>query len=120
MSFIGKLHEIAFYALITVFGCTIKGAMPANVLTWAAIIYIVIAIIGAFATKYADDGEGLSFISDNIIVIMFAHIAEELLGIICTPFWFLKDVFSKDLTFWKLIDYVTFTIEVLIAIACFM
>ena len=84
------------------------------------IVYLIIAIIGAFSTKYADEGEGLSFFSDNIIVIMFAHIAEELLGIICTPFWFLRDLFTKELTFIKLVDYVTFTIEVLIAIACLL
>jgi hypothetical protein len=120
MSFIGKLHEIAFYALITVIGCSIKGVVNPKTLLITVIVYLIIAIIGAFSTKYADEGEGLSFFSDNIIVIMFAHIAEELLGIICTPFWFLRDLFTKELTFIKLVDYVTFTIEVLIAIACLL
>ena len=118
MSFIGKLHEIAFYALLTVIGCYMKGTMSVRILLWTAVIFLVIAIIGAFSTKYSDEGLGLSFMSDNIIVIMFAHIAEETLGIICTPFWFLKDLFTKELTFFKILDYVTFAIEVLIALVC--
>lgn len=120
MSFIGKLHEIAFYALLTVIGCYMKGTMSARILFWTAVIFLVIAIISAFSTKYSDEGIGISFISDNIIVIMFAHIAEEILGIIFTPFCFLRDLFSKELTFINILDYITFTIEVIIALFCLL
>ena len=75
-------------------------------------MYIPIAIIGAFATKYGDGGEGLSFKSDNIIVIIFAHIAEEILGLFLTPFWFLVDLFKKRLDDdGKVVDYITYVIE---------
>lgn len=120
MSFIGKLHEIAFYALITVIGCFMKGTMSSKILLWTAVVYVVIAVIGAFSTKYSDEGIGISFISNNIIVIMFAHIAEEILGIIFTPFCFLRDLFSKELTFINILDYITFTIEVIIALFCLL
>lgn len=120
MSFIGKLHEIAFYALLTVIGCFMKGTMSSKILLWTAVVYVVIAVIGAFSTKYSDEGIGISFISDNIIVIMFAHIAEEILGIIFTPFCFLRDLFSKELTFINILDYITFTIEVIIALFCLL
>ena len=48
-------------ALITVIGCYIKGTMTLQILLWASGIFLVIAIIGAFSTKYADEGEELSF-----------------------------------------------------------
>ena len=120
MSFIGKLHEIAFYALLTVIGCFMKGTMSSKILLWTAVVYVIIAVIGAFSTKYSDEGIGISFISDNIIVIMFAHIAEEILGIIFTPFCFLRDLFSKELTLINILDYITFTIEVIIALFCLL
>ena len=81
-------------------------------LFWACVLYIPIAIIGAFATKYGDDGEGLSFKSNNIVVIIFAHIAEEILGLFLTPFWFLIDLFRKRLDDGgKAVDYITYAIE---------
>lgn len=84
---------------------------------WGAMLFIPFAIIEAFATKYGDYGEGLTFDSDNIVVIIFAHIAEELLGIILTPFWFLKDLFSNNLDDgWKIFDYVTYAIEIVLII----
>lgn len=73
-----------------------------------------IAVIGAFATKYGDGGEGLSFKSDNLFVIFFAHIAEEILGLFLTPFWFLIDVFRKRLDdVGKAVDYITYAIELI-------
>ena len=80
-------------------------------LFWASALFIPIAIIGAFATKYCDNGEGLTFNSNNILVIAFSHIAEEILGLLLTPFWFLKDLFTKNFNMWKIIDYTTYAIE---------
>ena len=107
MSILGKFHEISFYSLISTIICLCTGKTTfaalwdakLNVtsfstfflafLFWACVLFIPIAIIGAFATKYGDGGEGLSFKSDNLFVIFFAHIAEEILGLFLTPFWFL-------------------------------
>lgn len=130
MSILGKFHEISFYSLIStiICLCTSKTTLSAlwdaklNVtsfstfflafLFWACALYIPIAIIGAFATKYGDGGEGLSFKSDNIIVIIFAHIAEEILGLFLTPFWLLVDLFKKRLDDdGKAVDYITYVIE---------
>lgn len=77
-------------------------------------MFVPIAIIGSFATKYGDDGEGLSFKSKNLFVIFFAHIAEEILGLFLTPFWFLIDFFKKRLDDGgKAIDYITYAIELI-------
>lgn len=82
---------------------------------------IPIAIIGAFAIKYVDDGEGLLFDSESIVVIIFGHIAEELLGLVLSPFWFLKDLFTDDLDGIKIFDYVTYLIELIfIAVGLFL
>ena len=78
----------------------------------ACVLFIPIAIIGAFATKYGDGGEGLSFKSDNLFVIFFAHIAEEILGLFLTPFWFLIDLFRKRLDDdGRAVDYITYYIR---------
>jgi len=133
MSFLGKLHEISLYGLITNIICLINGKTsfsslweaaihPNNIamvfesyLFWASVLFIPLAVIGAFATKFGDGGEGLTFNSDNLVVIGFAHIAEELLGLIFTPFWFLKDLFTHDLDDgWKIFDYVTYALELII------
>lgn len=137
MSFIGKLHEISLYGLIAnivnlslgkvSFSSLLNFAFHPSGLSgifqfyifWATILFIPIAIIGAFATKYSDDGEGLTFNSDNIVVIIFAHIAEEVLGLFLTPFWFLKDLFTKNFDGWKIFDYATYVIELIfIFIGC--
>lgn len=137
MVFIGKMHEISMYGLIANFICLFSGKISVSSLVrsatqiydistffhsymfWATILFVPIAIMGAFATKYVDEGEGLLFKSDNIIVIIFAHIAEELLGLICTPFWFLKDLFTHDLDdTWKKVDYITYAIEILLILGC--
>lgn len=131
MSVIGKFHEISLYGLITTITCLFTGRTSFSALWnaatnvdsfstffnafmfWASALYIPIAIIGAFATKYGDNGEGLTFNSDNLAVIAFAHIAEELLGLILTPFWFLKDLFTRNFDGWKILDYITYAIELL-------
>lgn len=131
MSFIGKIHEISLYGFITAIVCLFVGKTSFEVLWesathpisfamffnciifWESVLFIPIAIIGAFATKYSDGGEGLTFKSDNLAVIAFAHIAEELLGLLLTPFWFLKDLFTKNLDGWKIFDYITYAIELL-------
>lgn len=131
MSIIGKIHEISMYGLIMNIVCLIQDKYsfstminsafhPSSFITvfqcylfWATVAFIPIAVIGAFATKYRDYGEGLTFDSDNIVVIIFAHIAEELLGLVATPFWFLKDLFTQDLEGWKVFDYVTYLIELI-------
>lgn len=138
MSFLGKLHEISLYGLIaTIFSLVTKKVSvsllwntafhPTSFITfflcflfWSSALYVPIAIIAAFATKYSDDGEGLTFISNNIVVIIFAHIAEELLGLILTPFWFLKDLFTKNFTVWKVIDYTTYAIELILIFCCIL
>lgn len=132
MSILGKFHEISFYSLIStiICLCTGKTTLAAlwdaklNVtsfstfflafLFWACVLFIPIAIIGAFATKYGDGGEGLSFKSDNVIVIIFAHIAEEILSLFLTPFWFLVDFFKKRLDDdGKAVDYITYVVELI-------
>lgn len=131
MSFIGKLHEISLYGLITTIVTLVTKKTsfvllweaafhPISFITfflrflfWTSALYIPIAIMGAFATKYGDGGEGLTFDSDNIFVIIFAHIAEELLGLLLTPFWFLKDLFTKRFDTWKILDYITYAIELI-------
>lgn len=131
MSIIGKFHEIFLYGLLTTILCLITGKTSFGILWaaatqpnsfvmffncfmfWASVLFIPISIIGAFATRYCDSGEGLTFKSNNLAVIAFAHIAEELLGLILTPFWFLKDLFTKRLEGWKVFDYVTYAIELL-------
>ena len=132
MSFLGKLHEISLYGLISNIFCLSTGRItfsslfesafnPNNFamffqcyMFWASVLFIPIVIIGAFATKYGDGGKGLTFKSDNLVVIAFAHIAEEVLGLILTPFWFLKDWFTKKLDDgWKVFDYVTYAVELI-------
>lgn len=132
MSILGKFHEISFYSLISTIIClcigktTFAALWDAKLhvisfstfflafLFWACVLFIPIAIIGAFATKYGDGGEGLSFHSDNIAVIIFAHIAEEILGLFLTPFWFLVDLFKKRLDDdGKAADYITYVIELI-------
>jgi hypothetical protein len=79
MSIIGKLHEISLYGLITMIVCLINGKITISslwdtafhldglsmffksYLFWASVLFIPIAIIGAFATKYTDNGEELTF-----------------------------------------------------------
>ena len=129
MSILGKIHEFFFYGLLSAIIGLIseitcieemkKCAFQVHsfrdfflaYLFWASVLFIPIAIIGAFATKYGDYGEGLQFQSKNIIVIIFAHIAEEILGLFLTPFWFLRDLFCKELTVPKIIDYILYFIE---------
>jgi len=132
MSILGKFHEVSFYSLISTIICLCTGKTTfaaiwdakLNVtsystfflafLFWACVLFIPIAIIGAFATKYGDGGEGLSFKSDNIFVIIFAHIAEEILGLFLTPFWFLVDLFKQRLDDdGKALDYITYVIELI-------
>lgn len=132
MSILGKFHEISFYSLISTIICMCTGKTTFAVLWgaklnvtsfstfflaflfWACVLFIPIAIIGAFATKYGDGGEGLLFKSDNIVVIIFAHIAEEILGLFLTPFWFLVDLFKKRLDDdGKAVDYITYVVELI-------
>lgn len=131
MSFVGKTHEISFYGLCANIACLICGKVSfddlwyaalhpngfLNVflcyLFWASVLFIPIAVIGAFATKYEDGGMGLTFGSSNIVVIMFAHLGEEILGLVITPLWFLKDLFTKSLTGTKIADYVLYIIELI-------
>jgi hypothetical protein len=131
MSIIGKLHEMSMYGLISAGIAFFSGKVslstmqqaalhPANFedvfvcyLFWASVLFIPIAVIGAFSTKYGDGGEGLTFASSNIVVILFSHIAEELLGLISTPFWFLKDLFTRNFDRPKILDYVLYVIEII-------
>lgn len=139
MSLPGKLHEISFYGLISLIINLIRGATDLSsvfhsgfhpsgfsgifecYMFWALVLFIPLVIIGAFYTKYADNGYGLFFKSDNLAVIAFAHIAEEILGLLLTPFWFLKDLFTQDLDDeWKIFDYVTYAIEIAFIILGFV
>lgn len=132
MSCIGKLHELSLYGLISALISLFSGKTSITSLCragfhvsgfstlflaylfWASAVFIPIALIGGFATRYGDGGEGLTFHSDNLVVIMFAHIAEELLGLVATPFWFLKDLFTHNLDDgWKIFDYITYAVELI-------
>ena len=137
MSILGKLHEFSFYGVLSAIISLLtkitsleemkKCAFQVHsfrdfflaYLFWSSILFIPIAIIGAYSTKYGDQGEGLQFQSNNIIVIIFAHIAEEILGLFQTPFWFLKNLFCKDLTATKAIDFILYFIEILFIILGF-
>ena len=121
---LGKVHEVFSYGLFAAIACVVTGLTdipsliscslaPSGVpnyfqfyLFWASVGFIPVAVICAFGTKYADNGEGLLFTSDNIVIIMFGHLVEDALGIMGTPFWFLKDVFTHDWDTWKVVDYV--------------
>lgn len=130
MSILGKVHEISFYSLLSTIICLCTGKITFSALWdaklnvtsystfflaflfWACVLFVPIAVIGAFATKYGDGGEGLSFKSNNLFVIIFAHIAEEILGLFLSPFWFLADLFRQDLDDdGKLFDYITYAFE---------
>lgn len=132
MSILGKIHEISFYSLLSTIICLCTGKTTFTALWdaklnvtsfstfflaflfWACVLFIPIAIVGAFATKYGDAGEGLSFKSDNLFVIIFAHIAEEILGLFLSPFWFLIDFFKQRLDDdGKIADYITYVIELI-------
>ncbi len=131
MSFIGKLHEISFYGLVCAIICLLKKAVTSSILWgskfaftgvhgffitymfWASVTFIPIAIIGAICTAALDDGEGLTFGSDNVFVIIFAHIAEEILGLVLTPIWFIKDLVCGDLDGFKVIDYILWLFEMI-------
>ena len=132
---VGKLHEISFYGLLTAIVLCIAGlTTPEQLwacafsvsnfqtfffcyLAWAAILFIPIAIIGAFATKYRDGGMGLSFASNNIFIIIMAHIGEEILGLICTPFWFLMHLFTKQMYGERIFDYISWAILIAFIVA---
>ena len=136
MSFTGKLHEISFYGLITTVACLLLkkiqfselinyGFHPIGFpafffcyLFWASVLFIPIAVICAYETKYVDHGEGLTFESQFILVIIMSHIAEEILGLILSPFWLLKDIYTKNFDFWKVVDYVTYAMLVIFIIIC--
>ncbi len=131
VSVIGKLHEVSFYGLVSAIIALIMKKVSISALVnygfhpqgfpvfffcylfWASVLFAPIAIIGAYESKYADNGEGLTFDSDFIFVIILSHIAEEIMGLIFTPFWFLRDLFTKEFDFWKVIDYLTYAILVI-------
>ncbi|MBP3271288.1 MAG: hypothetical protein J6M17_03555 [Ruminococcus sp.] len=131
MSFIGKLHEISLYGFISAIVCVIKKKITfvqlwnarfhfssflgffRSYLFWASVLFIPISIIGAIATRFCDDGEGLTFDSKNIVVIMFAHIAEDILGLVLTPIWFIRDLVKGDLEDTKAVDYFLWLIEII-------
>ena len=131
MAFFGKLHEISLYGLAAAILCLVKKKITIALLWsakfrvsgfwgffytylfWASVLFIPIAIIGALVTKYVDDGEGLTFDSDNFFVIIFAHLAEEILGLVLTPIWFIKDLVTGDLEFIKVVDYVLWVVEII-------
>lgn len=130
MSLIGKLHEISLYGLICAIVCLIEKKVTTAILWnakfefatfndffftymfWASVAFIPIAIIGGICTRVFDDGEGLTFGSDNVFVIVFAHIAEDILGLILTPIWFIKDLVTGELEGFKVIDYILWVIEI--------
>lgn len=115
MSFIGSLHELSLYGLVAAIICLLRRDISLQLLWqaafhptglvgificylfWASVLFLPIAIIGALVTKYIYHGEGLMFESDNILVIIFAHIAEEIISFFCTPVWFFIDLFKGTL-----------------------
>lgn len=129
--FLGKAHEVFSYGLITAivviasgiidFDTLISSALnPAGVpnyflfyLFWSLIGFIPVSVICAFSTKYIDGGEGLLFSSSSIVIIMFGHLFEDLLGIVGTPFWFLRDLFTHGLSGWKAADYIIYLVLII-------
>lgn len=130
MSVLGKFHEITFYGLISSIVALVCDKLSLDrwadasihvapgflgffisFLFWASILFIPIGIIDAFFTKYSDHGEGLSFNSNHLLIIFFAHIGEEIAGLFCSPFWFLRDVFTKNWNAGKILDYSLYFIE---------
>ena len=124
MPVIGMSHEFSFYGVLAALYCLLThkttitsmkyyafhpqwftGLFQAY-LFWSCILFIPIAIVGAFETKYLDSGKGLTFDSDNILVIIFAHIAEDILALFLSVFWFLKDFFSGNLDAQKIASHV--------------
>ena len=126
---LGKLHEICLYGLYATIACLATGLASLNELLgaslhpagftgiflcflfWTSVLFVPLSIVGAFATKYAHGGEGLTFFSNNLFVIAFSHIAEDTLGLVLSPFWFLRDLFTHDFDVAKIVDYAIYAIE---------
>lgn len=124
--FLGKVHEVFSYGLVAVIACLASGIVGFDALVgsalnpagspnyflfylfWSLIGFIPVSVICAFSTKYIDKGEGLLFSSNSIVIIMFGHLFEDLLGIVGTPFWFLRDLFTHRLGGWKTVDYLIY------------
>ena len=129
--FLGKLHEVFSYGLISAVVCLCFGLVdfpslascafaPVGIpnyfgfyMFWTLVGFLPISVVCAFATKYADNGDGLLFHSDSIVIIMFGHLFEDILGLFGTPFWFLKDLFSHSLGGWKTADYAFYLVLIL-------
>lgn len=138
MNIIGKLHEISFYGLVsTIIVVVLKIASATSLLHssihpegfkgiflcylfWCCVLFLPIALLGALDTKKNDNGRGLSFVSHNIIVIIFAHIGEEIYSLVLSPFWLIKDIIKKSFDKEKIFDYVTFFIEIIFTIIGFL
>lgn len=135
MGFLDKIHEIAFYGVMSLIICLTNGSVTVENLilscfnirdfitffqaymSWSFVLFLPISISNAFSTKYKYDGAGIGFFSDKILIIMFANIGREILGLILTPFWFLKDLFTKNLdNGWKVFDYFTYLLEILFVV----
>ena len=128
MSVIGTLHEFSFYGLLTTLFCLVQEKISIEILWnsafhpegflevfyaylfWASVLFIPIALIGALYTKFVDDGEGLTFDSENLIIIFFGHIIEEILGLVLTPIWFIKYIITDDLDFWRVVDTLVYVV----------
>lgn len=124
-------HEIAFYGLVTsivlmflhyidfsqLYMCAFHPVTFEQIfccyLFWSTTLFIPISVICAFQTKYEDKGIALYFYSEKILIIMFGHIAEEIIGLVLAPFWFLMQLFSGDLTLGRIVDYVLLLLELL-------
>ena len=129
---LGKLHELAFYGLLATIFCLLRDKITIDILIsniinyksfkslfimylfWSTVLFFPVAIIAAYRTKHNNDG--LTFSSNNIIVIIFAHIAEELLGLILTPIWTIMYTIKKDWDFYKILDTILYFIEVIFII----
>ena len=138
MSIWGKFHEVSMYGLISLIVAYATGLVSSDSLLyaashpdtfnnvfifylfWSSVLFIPIAVIGAFQTKYGDGGVGLSFNSDKVLVILFAHIAEEILGLVRTPVWFIKDLITKSFEGMKVLDYFLYFMELIFIALGFM
>lgn len=128
---LGKAHEVFLYGLITAIAAIVCGVVDFNALIgsalnpagvpsyflfylfWSLVGFIPVSVICAFSTKYIDEGEGLLFSSSSIVIIMFGHLFEDLLGIVGTPFWFLRDLFTHELSGWKAVDYAFYLVLII-------
>lgn len=138
MTFLGKIHEIVFYGTIAAaISVLVKKVALSSLIysafhpsglagyfqaymAWSVVLLLPIALITALETKYRYNGEGLGFYSDKLTVIIFAHFGQEIAGLLYTPFWFISYLFTWNFDFWRVVDLLTYALELAVIIFCLL